>query len=150
MNYWDPAYWTTQSLKINQHKRHKNITDNSTSWGSLHDGFRNRTKRDTQVHLPWNEGMSGCLKSLWAECREYKVYSETLRLSYFHSWEQLPWLLRIITFKETALHGPKGTSCECALKNLPPYWTESRSPWGKACSFKEVTVICMPVLNGLL
>lgn len=60
--------------------------------------------------------MSGCLKSLRAECRVYKVYNETVWPSYFHLWGQLLWVLRIFTFKETALDGANGISCECTLK----------------------------------
>lgn len=90
-----------------------------------------------RFHLLWNEEMSGCLKSLWAECREYKVYNETLWPSYFHLWGQLLWLLRIVTFKEMALHRAKGISCKCTLKNRPPHWTESSSPWSKACKVSK-------------
>lgn len=57
MNYQDPAYWTAQSLKINLHKKHKNIRDNSTSWASLRNSFHNRTKRLSGFTCP---GMKRC------------------------------------------------------------------------------------------
>lgn len=96
--------------------------------------------------------MSRCLKSLWAACREYKVYNETLWPSYFHPWGQLLWLLRIATFKGRALNGAKGISCDYTLQNRPPHWTESSSPWGKACTvakrWQAYACLCWRVFCG--